>query len=141
MNIISKFSDKQYVYSIDEAFLKFDGFASIVDDWNKYGHLIRLTVWKKTKLAVGVGFGPTPTLVKAANHAAKKFSDATGVAVIDDEQSRIEILKRMDIDNVWDVGKRLSKKLSIMVIKTALDLANQSPLHMQSSSALCLREQ
>ena len=138
MNIIGKFSDKQYVYSIDEAFLKFDGFASIVDDWNQYGHLIRRTVWKKTKLAVGVGFGPTPTLAKAANHAAKKFSDATGVAVIDDEQSRIEILKRMDIDNVWGVGKRLSKKLSIMGIKTALDLANQSPKHMRKQFSVVL---
>ena len=108
MNIIGQFSDKQYVYSIDEAFLKFEGYASVVDDWYKYGHLIRRTVWKRTKLAVGVGFGPTPTLAKAANHAAKKFTDATGVAVIDNDQSRIAILKRMDINDVWGVGKRLS---------------------------------
>ena len=138
MNIIGQFSDKQYVYSIDEVFLKFEGYTSIVDDWYKYGHLIRRTVWKRTKLAVGVGFGPTPTLAKAANHAAKKFTDATGVAVIDNDQSRIAILKRMDIDDVWGVGKRLSKRLSIMGINTAFDLANQSPKHMRKQFSVVL---
>lgn len=138
MNTISQFSDQQYVYSIDEAFLKFDGYTSLINNWYNYGQLIRRTVWRTTKLPVGVGFGPTPTLAKAANHAAKKFSDATGVAVIEDEQTRKAILKRMAVSDVWGVGRRLSKKLTLMGINTALDLANQSPRRMRTQFSVVL---
>ncbi|TMO62481.1 Y-family DNA polymerase [Pseudoalteromonas aurantia] len=138
MNTINQFSDQSYVYSIDESFLKFDGYASIVDSWYNYGHLIRRTVWRRTKLPVGVGFGPTPTLAKAANHAAKKFTDATGVAVIHDEVTRQEVLSRMDVSNVWGIGRRLTKKLALMGINTALDLAQQSPKHMRRQFSVVL---
>ena len=70
MNVISRFCDNQHIYSIDESFLCFNGFTPLISDWHHYGHQIRRTVWQETKLPVGVGFGPTPTLAKAANHAA-----------------------------------------------------------------------
>ena len=138
MNIIGQFSDKQYVYSIDEAFLKFDGYNKLIPNWHDYGHLIRRTVWRGTKLPVGVGFGPTPTLAKAANHAAKKFVGATGVAVIDNEQARRTILKQMAVSDVWGVGKRLAKKLNLMGVNSALDLANQNPKHMRKQFSVVL---
>ncbi|MCF2827094.1 MULTISPECIES: Y-family DNA polymerase [unclassified Pseudoalteromonas] len=138
MAVIGQFCDQHYVYSIDEAFLKFDGYSSIVNNWYDYGQLIRRTVWQSTKLPVGVGFGPTPTLAKAANHAAKKFAGATGVAVIHNEQSRKTILSRMATGDVWGIGKRLSKKLSMMGIETALDLAKQSPKHMRKQFSVVL---
>ena len=53
------------------------------------------SIWKETRLPVGVGFGETATLSKAANHAAKKLSGFNGVAVIDSKRSRQEILRRM----------------------------------------------
>jgi nucleotidyltransferase/DNA polymerase involved in DNA repair len=61
------------VYSIDECFLQFNGYQ-IMNDWHQYGHFIRQTVWRETKLPVGVGFGVTPTLAIAASLAAKKLS-------------------------------------------------------------------
>ena len=138
MNIIGQFSDKQYVYSIDEAFLKFDGYHKLIPNWHDYGHLIRRTVWRGTKLPVGVGFGPTPTLAKAANHAAKKLVGATGVAVIDNEQARRTILKQMAVSDIWGVGKRLAKKLNLMGVNSALDLANQNPKHMRKQFSVVL---
>lgn len=138
MAVINQFSDKHYVYSIDEAFLKFDGYDNVIPNWYDYGQLIRRTVWRSTKLPVGVGFGPTPTLAKAANHAAKKFPDATGVAVIDNEKNRKHILSRLALGDVWGVGKRLSKKLNLFGINTALDLANQSPKHMRKQFSVVL---
>jgi DNA polymerase V len=131
MNIISHFCDTQYVYSIDECFLHFNGYKPLIKDWHEYGHTIRRTVWRETKLPVGVGFGSTPTLAKAANHAAKKLSGFNGVAVIDNEHSRQAILQRMDCQDVWGIGRRLAKKLKIMGVNTAWELAQQNPKVMR----------
>ncbi|WP_024608122.1 MULTISPECIES: Y-family DNA polymerase [unclassified Pseudoalteromonas] len=131
MNIIGRFCDTQHIYSIDESFLHFDGYTSLIKDWHEYGHTIRRTVWRETKLPVGVGFGPTPTLAKAANHAAKKLSGFNGVAVINSEQTRQAILQRMSCEDVWGIGRRLAKKLKIMNIHTAWDLAQQNPRAMR----------
>jgi DNA polymerase V len=127
MNIIGRFCDTQHIYSIDESFLHFNGYTSLIKDWHEYGHTIRRTVWRETKLPVGVGFGPTPTLAKAANHAAKKLSGFNGVAVINSEQTRQAILQRMSCQDVWGIGRRLAKKLKIMNIHTAWQLAQQNP--------------
>jgi len=131
MNVIGRFCDTQYIYSIDESFLHFNGYTPLIQNWHEYGHTIRRTVWRETKLPVGVGFGPTPTLAKAANHAAKKLSGFDGVAVINNEQSRQTILQRMSCADVWGIGKRLAKKLNIMNIHTAWDLAQQNPKTMR----------
>lgn len=131
MNIIARFCDTQHIYSIDESFLHFDGYTSLIKDWHEYGHTIRRTVWRETKLPVGVGFGPTPTLAKAANHAAKKLSGFNGVAVINSEQTRQAILQRMSCEDVWGIGRRLAKKLKIMNIHTAWDLTQQNPRAMR----------
>jgi DNA polymerase V len=131
MNVIARFCDTQHVYSIDESFLHFNGYTPLISSWYDYGHIIRRTVWRETKLPVGVGFGVTPTLAKAANHAAKKLSGFNGVAVIDTEESRHAILQRMSCQDVWGIGKRLAKKLKIMNIHTAWQLAQQNPSAMR----------
>lgn len=138
MNVIAGFCDQAYIYSIDESFLNFSGYESVIANWYDYGQQIRRTVWRETKLPVGVGFGPTPTLAKAANHAAKKFRDATGVAVINDDTSRRAILSRMDVGDVWGVGRRLSKQLSLNGVSTALELADQRPQQIRRQFSVVL---
>lgn len=138
MNEISRFSDNQYIYSIDESFLNFNGFNNLINDWHEYGHTIRKAVWRKTKIPVGVGFGPTATLAKAANHAAKKLPGFDGVAVINNEASRKHILKLMAVEDVWGVGRRISKKLKLMNIHSALDLANQPAKLMRKQFSVVL---
>lgn len=130
MSVIARYCDNHYVYSIDESFLLFKNY-NYIDNWHDYGHLIRRAVWKETKLPVGVGFGLTPTLAKAANHAAKKLSGYNGVAVIDDDQSRKEILTRMQLTDVWGIGSRLGKRLTLLGIQNAWQLANQNPKYIR----------
>lgn len=131
MNVIGRFCDNQYIYSIDESFLQFTGFTSLINDWFKYGQQIRRAVWRETKLPVGVGFGTTPTLSKAANHAAKKLDGYQGVAVINDQHSAKEILEKMKVTDVWGIGNRLGRKLNLMGIDNAFQLSLQSPKKMR----------
>lgn len=131
MNVIARFSDHHYVYSIDESFLHFKNF-SCIDNWHEYGHVIRKAVWRETRLPVGVGFGSTLTLAKAANHASKKLSGFDGVAVIDDTSARKDILSRMSLTDIWGIGNKLGKRLSLLGLKNGWDLANQSAKVMRS---------
>jgi len=110
MNILSTFTPDIEVYSIDEAFLKFEGFQNYnLDD---YGISIQKTVTKNTGIPISVGFAPTKALAKVANKIAKKFPDRTkSVYVIDSEEKRIKALKWTKIEDVWGIGRRFAKRL------------------------------
>lgn len=130
MNVIARFCDNQHIYSIDECFLQLNNHKSMINDWEQYGRNIRKAVWRETRLPVGVGIAETPTLAKAANHAAKRLAGFNGVAVINNEQVRTLVLKQMKVSDVWGIGSRLSKRLIEMNIHTAFELANQCPKSM-----------
>ena len=66
----------------------------------------------------GVGFAPTKTLAKIANHIAKKCPD--GVFLMPDDPA--EILASLPVQEVWGVGRRLPAKLRAERILTALHL-------------------
>ncbi|WP_143169461.1 DUF4113 domain-containing protein, partial [Vibrio quintilis] len=91
------------------------------------GHLIRQSVWKECRLPVGVGIGPTLTLAKAANYAAKHIAGYGGVCVLDQEEERVRVLSQMAVAEVWGIGRRLSRRLAGMGVRTALELAQQPP--------------
>tara|TARA_R110000737_G_scaffold313115_1_gene322584 strand:- start:87 stop:1340 length:1254 start_codon:yes stop_codon:yes gene_type:complete len=131
MNVIARYAQNTYVYSIDEAFSDFNNYDNVIKDWYGYGHIMRRAVWKETRMPVGVGFGPTLTLAKAANHGSKKLPDSDGVCVINDEYSRKHILSQMKLDHVWGIGRKLSQHLSLMGLKTAWDLSCQNPKAMR----------
>jgi DNA polymerase V len=116
------------VYSIDESFLHFKNYEGVIKDWHQYGHEIRRAVWKETRLPVGVGFGTTSTLAKAANHAAKKLTGFNGVAVINNSQAAKEILERMGVSDVWGIGRKISQRLKQQDIQTAYQLSMQCPI-------------
>ncbi len=127
MTVIARFCDNQHIYSIDEAFLYFDNFHRAINDWHQYGQQIKQAVWQETRLPVGVGFGITATLAKAANHAAKKLAGFDGVAVINNYHDATPILNQMKTSDVWGIGRRIAKKLNLQDITTAKQLAEQTP--------------
>ena len=124
MNIIGRFAPEQHVYSIDESFLSFKNCYPAIKCLKTQGQLIRRAVWKEARLAVCVGIAETLTLAKIANHAAKKIENYKGVCFISNEQERCAILKQLSVGDVWGVGRRISKKLELMNIHTAFDLAS-----------------
>jgi DNA polymerase V len=120
MSILSTYTPKMEIYSIDEAFLSFDGFELI--DLNKTGLLMRRNVLRSTGVPVSVGFAPTKALAKVANRIAKKFPERTGgVYSIDTDEKRIKALKWLAIEDVWGIGRKHAKRFQYMSIKTAYD--------------------
>jgi DNA polymerase V len=120
MSILGQFTPNLEIYSIDEAFLNFDGMN--VADYHDYGLQMKNRVQKWVGIPVCIGFAETKALSKVANKIAKKFQDRTkGVYIIDSEEKRIKALKWTKIEDVWGIGYRTLKKVKLRNINTALD--------------------
>lgn len=118
MSILSNYSPAQEIYSIDECFLDLSGMNTNLIE---YGLKIREQVGKWTGIPISIGIAPTKSLAKAANRIAKKFPQLGGVHLIDNDELRIKALKWLPVEDVWGIGRRYSKRLSEMGIKTAYD--------------------
>ena len=121
MNILGEFSPDIEIYSIDEAFLKFEGF----DNFNlqTLGKEMRHKVPKWTGIPISVGIAPTKALSKLANRIAKKYPKETGsVYIIDTEEKRVKALKWLKIEDVWGIGRQHAKRLKSMNVNTAHDV-------------------
>ncbi len=124
MNTLKKFTPDLEIYSIDEAFLKLDGFHLF--DLNIYSQKIKNTVTKNTGIPVCVGIGTTKTLAKVANRIAKKFPKKTNGTYIINEENRIKALKWLKIEDVWGIGRQQAKKLKSIKVNTAYDFIQLS---------------
>ena len=118
---------KQHIYSVDEAFLKFNEKFNNTDTWYDLAQEIKTVVWQETRIPVGVGMAATPTLAKTASFAGKRFDKFNGIAVLDKAEQVHYVLSNMQCGDVWGVGKRIAARLHKMGIYTALELANYPP--------------
>ncbi|WP_411752075.1 translesion error-prone DNA polymerase V subunit UmuC [Serratia sp. (in: enterobacteria)] len=114
------------IYSIDEAFIDLSGVARCLSP-KVLGHEMRNQVLKNTGLTIGIGVAQTKTLAKLANYAAKKWPGTRGVVDLSDVTRQRKLLAQVSVDEVWGIGRRISKKLNDMGINTALELADSSP--------------
>ena len=120
MNILSKFTPNIEIYSIDEAFLKFEGFENY--DLESYCLGIKDIVLKWTGIPISIGIAPTKALAKVSNRIAKKFPNQTkGVYSISSEKKRIKALKWLKIEDVWGIGFRHSERLKKYKVNNAYD--------------------
>jgi DNA polymerase V len=118
MEILSAYAPNIEIYSIDEAFLKLEGFEKF--NLNLYTKEIHIKVKQWTGIPICIGVAPTKSLAKVANRIAKKYPNETGgVYIIDTEEKRIKALNWLKIEDVWGIGRQLSKKLNHIKITTA----------------------
>ena len=119
MEILLKFSPEIEIYSIDEAFLKFNGFKE--NTLEDYCYNMRNVIKQWVGIPVSIGVGNTKTLAKVANRIAKKNAEKLGVCVLLEEQ-KIELeLTTLDVGEVWGIGKNFSNFLKKNGIFYALD--------------------
>ena len=117
--ILKTYTPDIEVYSIDECFLKFDGFDKY--DLVSYAKNIRKDILQKTLVPTCVGIAKTKTLSKVANRIAKKFSALGAVYCIDTEDKRVKALKWLDISDVWGIGRKHANRLKSIGINKAFD--------------------
>ena len=122
MTTLMEFSPDIEIYSIDEAFLSLNGFEH--KDLTGYARSIRETIKRRTGIPVSIGIGSTKTLAKVANKTAKKNPVLKNVFDLVHYPSVDEILEKMPVENVWGIGRSLSKMLNKNGVMNALQLKN-----------------
>ncbi|TKB82361.1 MAG: Y-family DNA polymerase, partial [Nitrospira sp.] len=120
METLEQFCPDLEIYSIDEAFLSLSGFTS--RNFTEYGRTIRTTVKRWTGLPVSVGIAETKTLAKIANRVAKRTPDTNGVFDLLACSDRDALLGRVPVEEVWGIGRNLTRLLNQHGIMTALQL-------------------
>ena len=118
MSILEKFTPNVEIYSIDEAFLEFNGFDLF--DLEEEGMRMKKQIQQWTGIPISIGIAPSKALAKIANKIAKKFSLNTGgVYCINNEKKRIKALKWTKIGDVWGIGRQHKKRLEYLGIENA----------------------
>ncbi|KQN49920.1 DNA polymerase V subunit UmuC [Serratia sp. Leaf50] len=130
MTILEDMAPAVEIYSIDEAFMLLKNMENIID-YEQFGREVRARVLKWTGLTVGVGVGPTKTLAKLANYAAKKWSQTGGVVDLSQPARQRRLMALVEVGEVWGVGRKIGQRLHGMGIETALQLADASPALMR----------
>lgn len=119
--VISQLVPSYEVYSIDESFIDLSG---INENLEKLCLEIKNQIYRQVGMPVGVGVGRTKTLAKLNNWASKKWKAKTGsVVVILDAERQNKLLAYADVGEVWGCGSRTQKRLKLMGVSKAIDLA------------------
>jgi DNA polymerase V len=136
MTILEEFTPGLEIYSIDEALLDLTGVCN--QDPVAYGQRIRQTKNRETGIPVCVGIGPTKTLAKLANFAAKKWKKTGGVLDLSDPVRRGKLMKIVPVSEVWGIGSRTAVKLNQLGIRTVWDLASQPSKQIQAQFSVAV---
>ena len=147
MTVVARYAPRQEVYSIDESFLDFEG---VRGDLVAIGRAIRAHVLQWTGLPTSVGFGPTKTLAKLANHVAKMADRKPGsypgalarvchVGAMTDVE-RQAIFEATDVGNVWGIGRRMSARLNEGGIRSVAELLRADPTTLRRQFSVVLEK-
>ena len=124
MTVLAEIVPSMEIYSIDECFASFNG-VSVEQIAAKAAEIV-YKVRKYTGIPVCVGVAPTKTLAKVANWYAKRYKGYKGYCIIDSEEKRLKAIGKLEIGEVWGIGRRYSKFLKGEGVNTALDFTQKS---------------
>jgi len=141
VEVLSGFSPNIEVYSIDESFLDLSGMSRQAETLTAYGVEIRQRVADWLGLAVCVGIAPTKTLAKLANHCAKK--GLAGADCVCDfttltPQALSDLFARIEVGEVWGVGRQIKARLDAMGIQTVRQLRDANAENIRARFSVVL---
>ena len=108
MKLISSYSDKVDIYSIDEAFLDITGLDKVLKlSFKEIAIKIKQDIESHIGVSVSVGIANSKVLAKLATHKAK---NKNGIYVIESNNIKDE-LQNIPVEEVWGVGKNIARSL------------------------------
>ena len=137
MNIMTQEVENLQQYSVDEAFFVLPH-EDVETSHRVMAELVR-KIRQYVGIPVSIGFAPSRTLAKVANHIAKRDRRITdGVYWLVWPEAIDIILRRTAIEDVWGIGRRLSAKLKARGITTAADFVKMPPSLVRSQYSVTL---
>jgi len=113
------------VYSIDEAFARLPALPP--DGLNRWAAELRVAVRQQLGLPIAVGLASSKVLAKLANRLAKRDPARVGVCNLIGDPELDAHLARVPVEDLWGVGRRLSRWCRMRGLSSALDLARADP--------------
>ena len=132
--VLRTFAPSVEQYSIDESFLDLRGVER--DDMAAYARDISRACRKQTGIPVSVGVAPTKTLAKIASKLCKQYPKLQGGCYMHRPQDIEKVLRRFPAKDVWGIGRRSVKKLTLMGVATAWDYAQLKEYDVRKHFAL-----
>ncbi|MFM1907075.1 MAG: hypothetical protein RLZZ591_752 [Pseudomonadota bacterium] len=130
MSLAAGLGPAQEIYSIDESFIDLTG---VRGNLTERSHKIRSRILQWVGIPCGIGIGATKTLAKLANHVAKTAERKPGsypdhLAQVADltalsQADLYAVLGATPVQDIWGVGRQITKQLNAGGITTALQLA------------------
>lgn len=137
MNVLGNEVGNLQIYSVDEAFFRLP-YEDVETSHRAMADVVR-KVRQYVGIPVSVGFAPSRTLAKIANHIAKKDKRIKdGVYWLVRPEAIEIILRRTPIEDVWGIGRRLAYSLKSRGIKTAADFVKMPPSLVRSLYSVTL---
>lgn len=138
MSILSSYAPVQEIYSIDESFLDLTGIHNIPD----IGLDMREHVRQATTIPVCVGVGQTKTLAKLSNFVAKRHPKSQGVFNLNllTPDQVDSVLKNIPVEEIWGIGRQLSKSLYGNGIVSVQQLRDADPASMKKRYGIVMEK-
>jgi DNA polymerase V len=153
MTTLARFAPAMEIYSIDEAFLDLTGLPG---GPAAQARRIQETVVRWTGIPVSIGIGPTKTLAKLANRAAKTRPECAGVLDFTAHPDPEALLESVAVGDVWGIGPRhaamlagrgvvsarqfrdlprefVRKRMTVQGVHTLLELRGMSCLNLEKA--------
>ncbi|QZT37264.1 Y-family DNA polymerase [Halosquirtibacter xylanolyticus] len=134
MKIISSELPLVELYSIDEAFVGFEGISE--ERIAQLCEHIRTKILKWVGIPVSIGVGRTKTLAKVASNIAKKFDQLNGVHILKNDLLEEKALKWTSLDDIWGIGRQLSKRFNYLGVSTAYDFIQLSDYVVRKTGSI-----
>ena len=130
MSILKNFSPFVQIYSIDEAFIDLTGLTRLYKrNYYKLAKHLRSKILEEVDIPVSIGVSSTKTLSKLASDKAKNISD--GIYLIGRQKIKKE-LRHTNIEEIWGIGRRLTKNLKRHGVLTAEELVEKTDKWLDS---------
>ena len=130
VSVLSRFSPRMEVYSIDESFLDLGQAVNPLE----LSRQIRKRVGEWTGIPISIGLGPTKTLAKLANRLAKQGNTGCLEVRPGDRGS----LRSVAVEDVWGIGNRYASRLRRIGIRNALELAEAPSVVVRKAGGVTL---
>ena len=124
------------VYSIDECFVDFSAVPR--HELKAFAAMLRDTIWRQQGITMGVSIAPTKTLAKLGQCATKLFPQIDGVCVLEHEAQWQWLAARVNVNETWGIGRKLTRKLRARGINTVADLSEVTQTDAQTLQGITL---
>lgn len=134
MEVITSMVPAAQIYSIDEAFIDFEGLN--IDELTQLSKEITKRVKRWTGIPISLGVSKTKTLAKIAAKLCKQYPKLNNSCLMYRDADIGKVLSKFPVEDIWGIGRGYSSLLHSHGIITANQFAEQKGTWVKSQMGI-----